>query len=481
MTPMDPMDELLAYVGFTEADTARLRALWPFVEPEARAIADRFYATILRFPRATAVFEDMAQVERLKTTLVRWMSELCAGPHDRAYFELRQRIGRMHVKIRLPQQYMFTAMNLLREDLIRIARFDPETTLSILRITDIELAIMLGTYMDEQEHEKLASLRELIVSHLPMTVLVLDGRGHVVSTTDPHSRVLVGADLLGKSWRDVVAPALAKAADLEKRIQRATETRREIVLPRVDVVLDGVDCAYRVNIAPLDHPMAQTMIHVEDLTDVVASEARAKRAEHLAKLGMMAASVAHEIRNPLAGISGTVQVVQGTLPADDKRAVALQKVQEHIVRLGSLVGDLLSFSRPIHVHPRSLDLAVIAQAAASAEPTARVEGRGTAQGDAALLTQVLLNLIQNAAQAGGSQVRILIDGATMKVVDDGPGIPDDMRERVFEPFFTTKTRGTGLGLPIARKMVEAMSGTLSLCKSPLGGAGFELSLRPADD
>src|SRR6185437_15747303 len=122
MSAMHPMDELVAYVGFSEADAARLRALWPFVEPEARKIAERFYATILRFPRATAVFADLAQVERLKTTLVRWMGELCTGPHDRAYFALRQRIGRVHVKIRLPQQYMFTAMNLLREDFILIAR-----------------------------------------------------------------------------------------------------------------------------------------------------------------------------------------------------------------------------------------------------------------------------------------------------------------------------------------------------------------------
>lgn len=86
---MHPMEELCSYVGFTEDDSARLRALWPALAPEAKAITDRFYAAVLRFEGARSVFKDLAQVERLKSTLVRWMEQLCAGPHDVAYFELR--------------------------------------------------------------------------------------------------------------------------------------------------------------------------------------------------------------------------------------------------------------------------------------------------------------------------------------------------------------------------------------------------------
>ena len=220
----------------------------------------------------------------------------------------------------------------------------------------------------------------------------------------------------------------------------------------------------------------RAIVRIIDVELGIILETRAADAHH-AKLAMMAASVAHEIRNPLAGISGTVQVVQGTLPPDDKRSIALQKVQEHIVRLGGLVGDLLSFSRPITVHPRPLDVLVIAQAAATSEPLVKVAGHGTAQGDAALLTQVLLHLVQNAVQAGAKEILVLIEGTRVRVVDDGPGVTDEVRERVFEPFYTTKTRGTGLGLPIARKIVEAMGGTLTVCTSPLGGAGFEMNLR----
>jgi signal transduction histidine kinase len=486
---MHPMDELRNYIGFTDEDSALLRRLWPALEPEAAGITDRFYAATLRFEGARAVFADLAQVERLKKTLVRWMGELCAGPHDIAYYDLRQRIGRMHVKIKLPQQYMFTAMSLLRDDLVRIARraFPAEKEAmiaAVIRITDIELAIMLGTYMETRAEADLAGLRELIISHLPMTVLVLDKHGRVSSATGAPSRALAdpGGDLVGRSWREVVVPALANAARLEERLARAGETGREIVLPRVDVDVDGTPLALRVTIAHLEHSAAATMLHFEDLTDAVASEARAKRAEHLAKLGTLAATVAHEIRNPLAGISGTVQVVQSTLPPDDKRAVALQKVQEQISRLGGLVGDLLSFSRPVQVTLRTVDLAMVAQAATSHEPEGvTIEGGGRAHADGALLTQVLLNLVQNATQAGARQVRVLVDDVRLQVIDDGPGIPDELKEKIFEPFFTTKTRGTGLGLPIARKMVEGMGGTLQLVKSPGPGAMIEISLRPAED
>jgi signal transduction histidine kinase len=417
-----------------------------------------------------------------------------AGPHDVAYFDLRRKIGRMHVKIALPQQYMFTAMNLLRDDLIRIAdqAFPDESAdfnRSLLRITDIELAIMLGTYMERRAEIDMADLRELIASHLPTTALVLDRDGRISSATGLHSRALVvQKDVVGKRWDEVIAAPLAIAADIRGRLERAGETGREIVLPRVDAVIDGQPSQWRVTIARLEHAVAATMIHFEDLTDVVASEARAKRAEHLAKLGTLAASVAHEIRNPLAGISGAVQVVQSSLPTDDRRAQALQKVQEQIARLGHLVGDLLSFSRPVKVNVRPVDLQVVADAATTSErEVAVVEGAGRAMGDASLLTQVILNLVQNAAQAGAKGAGGRKEGPRRGHEPRRERLrrrawhPPDLVEKIFEPFFTTKTRGTGLGLPIARKMVEGMGGTLQVVKSPDGGAGFEITLHPVED
>ena len=104
-----------------------------------------------------------------------------------------------------------------------------------------------------------------------------------------------------------------------------------------------------------------------------------------------------------------------------------------------------------------------------------VVGEGRAAGDAVLVVQIMQNLIQNALQAGAAVVTVDISGSTLRVSDNGPGIDAAHREQIFQPFFTTKTRGTGLGLPMARRIAEAMGGRLEL--SAEGGATFVLRLQ----
>ena len=105
--------EMKRYVRFGEDDSAELRAFGEVAAPHYRRIADEFYDRIREHEHAHAVFTGEDQIERLKKSLVRWMERLCAGPHDEAYFEERAKIGRIHVKIGLPQRYMFTAMSLI--------------------------------------------------------------------------------------------------------------------------------------------------------------------------------------------------------------------------------------------------------------------------------------------------------------------------------------------------------------------------------
>jgi signal transduction histidine kinase len=170
-------DELKRYVDFSAADEARLRAIGPRALPHIPRIADDFYAHILKHPGARlAITGGDAQVERLKVTLQRWMEGLFTGPWDHDYYELRARIGRRHVAINLPQQYMFSAVNVIRGHMIDVVLDTAdsphearEEVRSLNRLLDMELAVMLHTYREDslariQQSERLATFGQLVAS-----------------------------------------------------------------------------------------------------------------------------------------------------------------------------------------------------------------------------------------------------------------------------------------------------------------------------
>jgi signal transduction histidine kinase len=171
------LDELERYMGFGPGDGEALRLLSAAAAPHMPAIAEVFYDRILGHPEARQALQGEARVGHLKKTLVEWMERLLTGPWDGAYWESRLRIGRVHVRIGLPQHYMFGAMNVVRTELGRIAfeRFGaaPEQLAQVHaalhRILDLELAIMLHTYRDDllaqqARAERLATFGQLVGS-----------------------------------------------------------------------------------------------------------------------------------------------------------------------------------------------------------------------------------------------------------------------------------------------------------------------------
>ena len=168
MAPL--LDELFRYVGFCEEDGARLIAAADALRPAFPGIVDSFYVAIDANPEARAVFEDDAQVARQKKLLMGWLERFFAGPYDDSYLEERSRIGRAHVRIRLPQRYVFVAMNIIRDGLTRAVwgladpALDKVALLqSIHRLCDVELAIILETYREGYDRalrtaERLATL-----------------------------------------------------------------------------------------------------------------------------------------------------------------------------------------------------------------------------------------------------------------------------------------------------------------------------------
>ena len=222
--------------------------------------------------------------------------------------------------------------------------------------------------------------------------------------------------------------------------------------------------------------------------------------KRLAAIGEMAASIAHEIRNPLAGISGAIQVLRGEPGGDAARHDVLEDILHDVRRLDSRINDLLLYARPAAprreaVRPADLlhtTVRVLRDDPALARVRLKVAPMPALPPfllDAGQIQQVLVNLVLNAAQAnrGEGEVRLEARGAgggaiEISVEDDGPGVPDHLAEEIFRPFFTTRSEGTGLGLAISRKFVEAHGGTLDVRPAAGGGARFILRLPPpADD
>jgi two-component system sensor histidine kinase HydH len=230
---------------------------------------------------------------------------------------------------------------------------------------------------------------------------------------------------------------------------------------------------------------------------IAATRARLVQTEKLATLGQLAAAVAHEVRSPLAVIRSAAQGLAESLPAHDpeaRRAYAF--ITAEIDRLGTVVNSLLAFARPLRVEPAAVsvcdlfdralllahdDLAGKALRVRRDEPAALPRVRA----DSDLICQVLLGLLANAAEAApaGGEVALAAaaaDGTVeLAVADSGPGVPPDLRTRIFEPFFTTRPRGTGLGLAVARHIVEAHGGRIDVGERAGGGARFTLRLPAA--
>jgi two-component system, NtrC family, sensor histidine kinase HydH len=227
-----------------------------------------------------------------------------------------------------------------------------------------------------------------------------------------------------------------------------------------------------------------------------AQEELVKR-ERLAALGELAAVVAHEVRNPLGVIFNSLRSLQRVLKPQGDAALLLDIVGEEADRLNRIVGDLLDFSRPSEpsLQPEPLlsilSSVVGAASAAAASNGVRMEVEANepfpkAQIDVRLLRQALLNLVINAIQAMPKGGRVALRAheenqgdqafARIEVEDTGPGIPPSIAERVFQPFFTTKAAGTGLGLAVVRRIVEAHHGSVMLESASGEGARFVIRL-----
>lgn len=342
-----------------------------------------------------------------------------------------------------------------------------------------------------KSEERLRSIVESAVDG----IIVIDDRG-LIQAFNPSAERLFGyrvAEVLGQNVRMLMPSPDRERHDgylhhyLTTGEQKIIGIGREVTAVRKD----GTTFPVHLSVGEMRHEGKRSFTGIlHDLSDRVALEHRLAEQKSLAKMGEMAAVVAHEVKNPIAGIRGALQVITSRMAPEQRDRAVLLDIIARLDALNRIVQDMLMFARPRALRQEPISLgtllndtaAFIARDPTMARLTIDVSGGADIAGDREMLQVVFQNILMNAAQAMEGEGRIDVtilctDGRCSIVVSDhGPGMPEDIRAKAFEPFYTTKHRGTGLGLPIARRVVEAHGGRMQIDVPASGGTTVLIEL-----
>lgn len=385
-----------------------------------------------------------------------------------------------------------------------------------------------GAALDRRTTD-LRRLRDLhlrTVESIGSGLLTTDDQGRITSFNPEAERItgVTAKDASGRTLEGVIPGAVEILAGAERELSDGASVGRDRIA--YQNVL-GEDVFLGMAASSLRDEGGNQVGHVvifQDVTDVVSMELELRQSERLAAVGEMAARMAHEIRNPLASISGSVQVLKASATdeeVDTEQIRLMDIVVREVDRLNHLIGDFLRYSRPAPIKPEPVVLAHLVEeiaemSQAQGESNIRVsldlDAEVVVMADPSQLKAVIWNLWNNANEAmdGVGQLFARVrcvrrnvsqdhrpirrnepgEGtdslqstdwiARFEIEDTGPGIAADAQAMIFEPFFTTKRDGTGLGLATVRRIVEQHDGVIEALSGDSGGACFRVSLALAE-
>ncbi|AMY12210.1 Sporulation kinase E [Luteitalea pratensis] len=339
-----------------------------------------------------------------------------------------------------------------------------------------------------------------LISGMRNGVIVIRRDGTLVAINDAAYASL---DMLPGS-ADVGRPIATVLADVPEMVRVLDGAFGSDPLPnRAEVKLAHTGRSIGFTLSLVRDPLGLitgAALFFRDLTRVEQLEERERLRDRLAALGEMAAAIAHEVKNPLAGIEVMAGLLKRRLSDNPEAQTMLADIIGEAKMANAIVMEVLDFVRPVRLQVEDVEVAELVQdslhMADSLVPRGNVavsvdvpEDLPPVQGDGHQLRQVFTNLLTNALEALGGEGRLIVQataldrlpfpatpdhpqgpGVEVTVLDDGPGIPEAMRERIFNPFFTTKPRGSGLGLAIVRKVVDAHEGRIEV-QPGLDGSG----------
>ncbi len=368
------------------------------------------------------------------------------------------------------------------------------------------LSSMLSTRLQKTEaelfqtasdYDRLSFLYKQIFDDINTGIITVDANNRVTSFNRAAEVIT------GYSFGEILGQELSRPfPGLETPLLHDDERRHMAAIPRKngETIPVGYSCS-RLN-APDDNENG-SVYTLQDLSQIKKMEAQVQQAEKMATIGEMAAGIAHELRNPLAAISGAVQLLDRETGDNSVNKRLFDIIMRESDRLDATIHEFLLFSKPVNPEKEWFSLRALAREAM--ETLGQDQGWNPALtidleippgldcwGDPQLIRQVLLNLVANSANAcrNMEKGRILLraeetttgDKETLaaaiilEIVDNGHGIPEGIREKIFEPFFTTRETGTGLGLAIVRQIVHSHGGEISLRDCQPKGTIFSVSL-----
>lgn len=345
-----------------------------------------------------------------------------------------------------------------------------------------------------------------ILANLSTGVITVTGEGRL-AYANPAADKLLGLDLRGREGEHILTDLERVAPGMGGILDRAIRTRRSVTRARVRAANERGDVQIGVSTAVLERGGAEApsvTALFQDITNSERLEELNVRAERLEAVATLSASLAHEIKNPLASIRSSVEQLAGKKTSANDRAVLERLVLTESDRLSRLLTEFLEFSGlkmsardEIDLHAVVRGCLVVAKQhpdAAGVDIADRLdEGPIHVVGDADLLHRAVFNLVLNGAQSAGPGGRVVVSLADegeqarprgtdiehpvkLTVSDSGPGVSAEVQARIFDPFFTTKPKGSGLGLSVVHRAVEAHQGATFVESGPDGGAQFVIYL-----
>jgi two-component system sensor histidine kinase PilS (NtrC family) len=344
-----------------------------------------------------------------------------------------------------------------------------------------------------------------ILRNIRSAVVTVDGSGVLVFANPAALGLLgIGEDGIGGTLADLVGD---RAPSLLEAIARTQSSGLRGIRSDGEVHVDGRSFPIGVTTTSIEAgegvPPSVTAIFT-DISEQKRSEALHLRAERLEAVAELSASLAHEIRNPLASIRSSIEQIVDSVGEDADERVLAELVLRESDRLTRLLTEFLDFSRVRVTRRQRLDLGHVARSAVDVvrkhpdcPPDAVIELRADPtplEGDEDLLHRIAVNLVLNAVQASrGQAARVTVEvrelavtehppgvpdgpAALLRVVDAGSGIPPDLRDRLFEPFVSGRRGGSGLGLAIVQRAVQAHRGVVFVDSAPGAGTTFHVVL-----